>query len=88
MFAAMRNGAPWSWQTLVMAVNEQAGMSDVGSALLPAEEVIGGRSPLQALDQAGPSIQRTWEGTGSLTRVPCSVQIEKTARTLTVTPLG
>ena len=38
-----------------MADNEQAGMSDVASAPPAAEEEIGGRSPLQALEQAGPA---------------------------------
>ena len=44
-------------QTPVMADNEQAaaGMSDVASAPPAAEEEIGGRSPLQALEQAGPA---------------------------------
>ena len=38
-----------------MVDNEQAGMLDVASAPPAAEEEIGGRSPLQMLEQAGPA---------------------------------
>ena len=42
-------------QTPVMVDNEQAGMLDMASAPPAAEEEIGGRSPLQTLEQAGPA---------------------------------